>query len=101
MFKRSVGATTITPIDFIDFASSGAGGGSFEIAGKTEHGDVASVLIETNHHDGVSELGAIVSTVTFIALHIIATGAKSKNICASIFVGFETFVGRLNEFDKV
>ena len=35
----------ITPVYFVDFASSGASGGCFEVAGKRNHGNVASFLI--------------------------------------------------------
>ena len=41
----------VAPIDFVDFASAGTGGGSFEIAREGKHGDVASGLVETQHHD--------------------------------------------------
>ena len=66
----------ITPVDFVDFAGGGAGGGGFEIAREGKHSDVAGFLIEADDHDGVGELGAVVGAVAFVAFHVVATSAK-------------------------
>ena len=66
----------ITPVDFVDFACGSASTGDFEVSGEGEHGDVACFLIEADYHNGVSELCAVVSTVAFVAFHIITAGAK-------------------------
>ena len=78
----------IAPVDLVDFAGSSASGGSFEIARKAEHGDVTGVLVETDEHDGIGKLGAVVGTVTLVAIHIVAAGAKGEDISATICVGF-------------
>ncbi len=65
----------VAPIDFVDFAGGGAGGGSFEVAGEGKHGDVAGVLVEADNHDGIGELGAVVDAVAFVAFHIVAASA--------------------------
>ena len=66
----------VTPVDFVDFAGGGTGGGSFEVAGEGKHGDIAGILIEADDHDGIGELGAVVGAVAFVAFHVIAAGAE-------------------------
>ena len=91
----------VTPVDFVDFAGGSAGGGGFEIAGEGKQGDVAGVLVEADVHDGLSELGAVVDAVAFVAFHVVAAGADGKDVGAAIVVGFETFVGGFHEGDEI
>ena len=78
----------IAPVDFVDFTGSSAGGGGFEIAGEAEHGEIASFLVETDNHDGIGELGAVVGAVALVAVHVVAAGAKGKDVGAAVFVSF-------------
>ena len=66
----------VTPVDFVDFAGSGAGRGGFEIARETNHGDIASFLVKADSHNRIGELGAVVGAFTFVAFHIVAAGTK-------------------------
>ena len=91
----------VAPVDFVDFAGGGAGGGGFEIARKGKHGDVAGVLVETNHHNGISKCGAVVDAVAFFAFHVVTASAEGEDIGAAVFVGFEWFVGGFGEGDEV
>ena len=67
----------------------------------TKHSDVAGFLIKTDNHNRVSELGAVVDAVTFIAFHIITAGADSENIGATVGVGFEWFIVFAEEIENV
>ena len=49
-------------------------------------------MVETYEHNGIGELGAIVDTVAFVAVHIVATSAKSKDIGTAVGVGLERIV---------
>ena len=91
----------VAPVDFVDFAGGGAGGGGFEIAREGKHGDVASVLVETNNHNGVGKGGAVVDAVAFFAFHVVAASAEGEDIGATVFVSFEWFVGGFGEGDEV
>ena len=91
----------VTPVDFVDFARGGAGGRSFEIAGKTKHGDVARILIEANYHDGIGKLGAVMYAIAFVAFHIVTAGTDGEDVGATVVVGFEAFVGGFYEGDEV
>ena len=100
-FGGSVTRATITPVDFIDLASGCTSRRSFEVTREGKHGDVAGVLIETDDHDGVGELSAVVGAIALVAVHIIAAGAKSKNISAAVGVSLERFVGGFDESDEI
>ena len=91
----------VTPVNFVDFAGGSTGRGSFEIAGEGNHGDVTGFLIETDGHDGVSELSAIMGAVTFVAFHVVTTSAESEDVSTTVFIGFEGFVGGFSESDEV
>ena len=91
----------VAPVDFVDFAGGGAGGGGFEIAREGKHGDVAGVLVEANHHNRIGECGTIVDTVAFFAFHIVAASAEGEDIGAAVLVGFEWFVSGFGEGDEV
>ena len=96
-----VAVHVIAPVNLINLARSGAGPRYFEITGKRKHGKVAGVLVEANNHDGISELGAVMGTITFGSFHIVAAGAKSKDVGATIFVGLKWFVVVIHEGEKV
>ncbi len=78
----------VAPVNFINFAGGGAGGGSLEVAGDRDHGYITSALVEANNHDGIGKLGTIVFAVTFVTIHVVATGAKSKDVSTAVTVGF-------------
>ena len=67
----------VAPVDFVDFAGGSAGSRYFEIARKGKHGGVASFLVDTDNHDGIGKLSAIVGTIAFTAFHIITASAES------------------------
>ena len=98
-FGGDIATTTVAPVYFVDFAGGGASARNFEIARERKHGKVASFLVEANDHDGVGELSAVVGAVAFVAVHIVTTGAKGENVSATVLVGFEWLVSRLNESD--
>lgn len=91
----------VAPVDFVDFAGGGTGGGGFEIAREGKHGDVAGVLVEANYHNGISKCGAIMDTVAFFAFHVVTASAESEDIGAAVLVGFKWFVGGFGEGDEV
>ena len=91
----------VAPVDFVDFAGGGAGGGGFEITRERKHSNIAGVLIKTDDHNGVGELSAIVNAIAFFAFHIVAASAKGEDVGAAIVVGFETFVGGFGEGDEI
>ena len=91
----------VAPVDFVDLAGGSAGAGDFKITGEGKHGDIAGFLIETDDHNRVSELGAIVDAVSFTAFHIITTSAKGEDVGATVLVGFEGFVGFGEEAEEV
>lgn len=100
-FGGGITTTTIAPIDFVDFASSGTSGRNFKIAGERKHSEVAGFLIEADDHDGIGELGAIVGAVALVAVHVVATGAKGENIGATISVGFEGLIMIVEEGKEI
>ena len=87
----------VAPVDFVNFASGGAGRGSFEVARERKHGDIAGVLVETDNHNGVSELSSVVGATVFVAFHVVTTSTKSENVGAAVLVGLERFVSILLE----
>ena len=90
----------VTPVDFVDFARSGASV-CHKIAREGNHGDITSLLIEANCHDGIGELSTIVDAVTLVAGHIIAAGAERENISAATSIGFEWVVFLIYESEGV
>lgn len=91
----------VAPVDFVDFAGGGTGGGGFEIAREGKHGDVAGVLVEANHHNRIGECGTVVDTVAFFAFHVVAASAEGEDIGAAVLVGFEALVGGFGKGEKI
>ena len=96
-----VAVHVVAPINFVDFAGSSTGGGSFEIAREGKHGDVAGVLICANNHDGIGKLGAVVYAVTFVAFHVVAAGTNGEDVGATVIISLETFVSGLYKGNEV
>lgn len=78
----------VAPVDFVNFGGGSASGRNFKIAREGEHGDVAGFLIETDDHDRIGKLGAVVSAVALGAFHVVTAGAKGKDVSATVFVSF-------------
>ena len=50
-------------------------------------------MVETDEHNGIGELGAIVDTVSFVAVHVVTAGAESEDVGAAVCVSLERIVG--------
>ena len=92
----------VAGVDFVDFASVIAAGVYLEVAREGNEVGVAGVLVETDNHNRVGEVGAVVNTAAvFGAFHIEAGGTESKNVGTAVFIFFEWSVIFGEEIHKI
>lgn len=58
-------------------------------------------MVETDYHDRVGELGAVMGAVAFGTLHIVAAGAEGEDVGAAVGVGLEWFIMFGEEVENV